>query len=62
MSNELKLADCVNKTCPWSGKPVSAESLMLYRGNVIGFCNTDCRGKFQKAVALFDSLIEFKKQ
>lgn len=61
MSNELKLADCVNEICPWSGKPISGDSLMLYRGNVIGFCNTGCRDKFQKAVELFDPLIEASK-
>jgi hypothetical protein len=26
---DLKLEDCVNLVCPWSGKPVSADSLAL---------------------------------
>lgn len=57
MSVELDITDCINKVCPWSGKPVSADSLMLYRGHVVGFCNPGCRDKFQKALALFDEII-----
>lgn len=53
-----RLEDCVNETCPWSGKPVSADSLTLYRGRVVGFCNTGCRDKFQSAAAFFDDKIE----
>ena len=34
---ELKLEDCVNATCPWSGKPVSTDSLTLYKGKVVGW-------------------------
>lgn len=35
-----------NAFCPWSGKPVSADSLAQYQGVVVGFCNTGCRDKF----------------
>jgi len=55
---ELKLENCVNETCPWSGKPVSEDSLTLYRGQVVGFCNTGCRDKFEAAARAFDSMIE----
>jgi RimJ/RimL family protein N-acetyltransferase len=48
-------ADCINETCPWSGKPVSADSLTLYKGKVVGFCNTGCRDKFETAVAHFET-------
>ena len=41
---DLRLEDCVNAVCPWSGKPVSADSLTLYRGHVVGFCNPGCGG------------------
>jgi mannose-6-phosphate isomerase-like protein (cupin superfamily) len=41
-----RLEDCVNDHCPWSGKPVSADSLTLYDGHVVGFCNPGCRDKF----------------
>jgi hypothetical protein len=53
----LKIENCVNEVCPWSGKPVSADSLVLYRGQVVGFCNTGCRDKFAAAVTMFDSAI-----
>lgn len=51
----LRLEDCVNAICPWSGEPVSADSLTLYRGKVVGFCNTGCRDKFEAAVGLFEA-------
>jgi len=54
----LNIADCVNETCPWSGKPVSADSLTTYRGAVVGFCNTGCRDKFEKAVAQFEDSLK----
>ena len=57
---ELKLSDCVNDTYPWSGKPISADSLTLYRGQVVGFCNTGCRDKFEAASRAFDARIEGK--
>jgi len=58
--SDLKLEDCVNDVCPWSGKPVSADSLSLYRGKVVGFCNTGCRDKFEAATHAFDAKIESK--
>lgn len=58
MVSDLLLEDCVNTTCPWSGKPVSEDSLTLYRGKVVGFCNTDCRDKFDAAAHAFDAAIE----
>ena len=58
MAEKLKIEDCINEVCPWSGKPVSADSLMFYRGETIGFCNTGCRDKFLKASAMFDILID----
>ena len=54
---ELDIADCVNQTCPWSGKPVSADSLTLYRGRVVGFCNPGCKDKFEKAAAHFEAAL-----
>ena len=58
MATQLRIEDCVNDTCPWSGKPVSADSLTRYRGQVVGFCNTGCRDKFDAAACAFDSAIE----
>jgi hypothetical protein len=58
MAAELRLEDCVNEVCPWSGDPVSADSLALYRGKVVGFCNIGCRDKFEAATRAFDPKIE----
>ncbi|WP_018997151.1 hypothetical protein [Hirschia maritima] len=54
----LDIKDCVNSICPWSGDPVSADALTLYRGKVVGFCNTGCRDKFEKATSAFNPLID----
>jgi hypothetical protein len=60
LPDELRLEDCVNANCPWSGKPVSADSLTLYRGKVVGFCNTGCRDKFETATRVFDGAVKGK--
>ena len=57
---DLNLADCVNDVCPWSGEPVSEDSLTQYRGEVVGFCNPGCRDKFDAAAKAFDAAIEGK--
>ena len=49
---------CINRTCPWSGKPVSPDSLTVYRGKVVGFCNPGCKDKFEAATGAFDALID----
>lgn len=56
--SDLRLEDCVNAVCPWSGKPVAADSLTLYRGQVVGFCTRGCRDKFEAAMAMFDHQID----
>ncbi len=56
-SGKLDLADCINTVCPWSGKPVAADSLTLYRGSVVGFCNPGCRDKFEAAAGMFESAL-----
>ena len=62
MADRLHLEDCVNEICPWSGDPVSPDSLTLYRGKVVGFCNTGCRDKFEKAASAFDTAIDGKNE
>jgi hypothetical protein len=57
LAEPLRLEDCVNELCPWSGKPVSADSLTLYRGKVVGFCNTGCRDRFEAALREFDARV-----
>ena len=54
----LRIEDCVNDVCPWSGDPVSEDALTTYRGEVVGFCNTGCRDKFERATAAFDKAID----
>ena len=57
MSEALRLEDCVNRVCPWSGDPVQADSLTRYKGKTVGFCNPGCRDKFEKAASEFDAAI-----
>jgi hypothetical protein len=61
LAEDLRLEDCVNDVCPWSGKPVSADSLTRYKDKVVGFCNTGCRDKFEAAASSFDAAIEGKE-
>ena len=58
MPGDMRIVLCVNRTCPWSGKPVSPDSLTLYNGQVVGFCNPGCREKFEAATDAFDALID----
>ncbi|MBV9568981.1 MAG: glutathione S-transferase [Hyphomicrobiales bacterium] len=53
----LKIDDAINTVCPWSGKPISGDSLTRYRGAVVGFCNPGCRDKFERAVTAFDAAL-----
>ena len=53
----LRIEDAVNDACPWSGDPVSPDSLTLYKGAVVGFCNPGCRDKFDKAVLAFEAAL-----
>ncbi|MCJ2019616.1 glutathione S-transferase [Methylobacterium sp. E-065] len=57
----LNIEDAINETCPWSGKPISADSLTLYNGAVVGFCNPDCRDKFAKAVRSFEADLQARR-
>ncbi|MGI9485819.1 MAG: glutathione S-transferase [Geminicoccaceae bacterium] len=54
-NQSLQMEDCINDICPWSGKPVAADSLTLYQGQVVGFCNTGCRDKFETATKHFEA-------
>jgi len=60
MAEQPRLEECVNEVCPWSGEPVSADSLTRYRGKVVGFCNPGCKDKFEAATQAFDAAIEEK--
>ena len=54
--------DCINATCPWSGKPVQADALTVYDDQVVGFCNPGCRDKFESAIRHFEDAKENLKQ
>jgi hypothetical protein len=58
VGSDLRLEDAVNDACPWSGKPVNVDSLTMYRGRVVGFCNPGCREKFEAATTAFDAAID----
>ncbi len=55
----------INRYCPHSGRPVSADSLTRYRGFTVGFCNPGCRDdfaghpeNFPADLGYFDALIK----
>ena len=58
MMSASEIKAVINTTCPWSGKPVSEDSLTRYRDQVVGFCNPGCRDKFEIAMRAFDQLID----
>ncbi len=51
------LAECLNEMCPFSGKPVAADSLTQFEGRVVGFCNPGCRDTFAADPAAFPEVI-----
>jgi hypothetical protein len=53
----LRIESAINKTCPWSGNPIAADSLTTYRDRVVGFCNPGCRDKFKSAVEHFEKAL-----
>ena len=59
---DLNIKNAINENCPWSGNPIDEGSLTTYKGQVVGFCNTGCRDKFEKAVDLFDDLLTAPQQ
>ena len=57
----LRIEDAVNETCPWSGKPIAADSLTLYRGAVVGFCDPGCTAKFESAIGHFEDALQARR-
>ena len=53
----LRIEDAINETCPWSGKPIAADSLATYRDAVVGFGSPDLRDRFERAVKHFEQAI-----
>lgn len=57
--------EVVNRYCPRSGKLVQSDSLTVYRGVTVGFCNIGCRDDFAenqderlKDKSYFDTIIK----
>jgi hypothetical protein len=40
----------VNETCPWSGKPVSADAVTEFEGRTVGFCSVAHRDRFVRVL------------
>jgi hypothetical protein len=59
--SDLNVEDAVNETCPWSGKPIAADSLTRYQDAVVGFCNPGCRDKFEKVITHFEDALARKQ-
>ena len=60
-TDTLRIEDAVNQSCPWSGQPIAADSLTLYKGAVVGFCNPGCRDKFKAAIDHFEDALEARR-
>ena len=43
-----------NALCPWTGKPVSPDATLTYKGRVVGFCSTAHRDQFKAALDHFE--------
>ncbi|WP_237152296.1 glutathione S-transferase [Oryzibacter oryziterrae] len=54
----LRLSDCINDVCPWTGKPVSGEALTLYKGKVVGFADRAARDAFLAATIAFETALQ----
>ena len=61
VAGDLRIEDAVNETCPWSGKPIAADSLTRYAGAVVGFCNPGCRDKFAAATRHFENALQAQR-
>jgi hypothetical protein len=58
---KLKIEDAVNDTCPWTGKPIAADALTVYKSGVVGFAKPGDRDKFDKAIAHFEEAFARKQ-
>ena len=44
----LQTGQLAQVACPFSGKPVNAETLVAFKGAKVGFCCNNCKAKFEK--------------
>ena len=45
----LQTGQLVQVACPFTGKPVNADTVVGFKGAKVGFCCNNCKGKFAKA-------------
>lgn len=57
----LRIEDAVNALCPWSGKPIAADSLTLYNGALVGFRDPECRDRFSRATGAFEDALQARR-
>lgn len=58
---QLRLDDAVNRLCPWTARPVSADALTLYGGAVVGFATAELRDQFVMAVRQFEDALAMRR-
>jgi len=58
----LFVKNSINAKCPWSGKAVKRDSLVMYREKVVGFASEHLKDKWVTATSVFDRLIEDAKK
>ena len=57
------LNECINPTCPISGRPVEPDSLTMYKDHTVGFSNPDSRDEFAAAPDDFpDAVAHFEQR
>ncbi len=57
VSRPLNLRDCVNDVCPLTRRPVRADALVLYKGQVMGFADPALRDNFAASIVLFEAAL-----
>ena len=58
IDDRLSIDNAINERCPWSGDEIQPDSLTMYKGHVVGFCNSGCKDKFETAIQAFEQLID----
>jgi len=63
VSKDLNTVKIDNKKDPVCGMPIKGDvgDTTLYNGNVLGFCSSDCKGKFLKNPAQYIAAAEISK-
>ena len=57
----LRIEDAIDEACPWSGKPIAADSPTRHNGAVVGFRNPGRRDTFERAVRSFEAALQARR-